>query len=102
MTNFSVLPAPAGILKNAQTGRFHPIVFRPGPAPSSSPEDDDQRYKSFGHHAEGFDTLHEAKVCIAKQRDWCDTGLQWIWDGTDTPVMVVWFSVSSLKTEKAN
>jgi len=99
MSDTLKLLTPTGILRNTKTNRFHPIVFRPGPAPSSSPEDDSQRYKSRGHHTEGFDTLDEAKSCIAECEDWCDTGVEWEWDGEDIPAIVSWFSVSSIKTK---
>lgn len=66
---------PAGLLKNIKTGRFHPILFRPGPAPSSSPEDDSQRYKSSGHHTEGFDTLEAANEFIGVCDDFCTLAL---------------------------
>jgi len=99
MSDVLRLLAPAGILTNTKTNRFHPIVFRPGSAPSSSPEDDIQRYKSRGHHTKGFDTLDEAKSCITECEGWYDTGLEWEWDGEDIPAIVSWFSVSSLQTE---
>lgn len=92
----SSILAPAGVLKNTATNRFHPIVFRSEPAPSSSPEDDSQRYKSRGHHTKGFDTLDEATACIDEAEGWHNTGLQWEWGGKDIPAITCWFSISSL------
>ena len=83
---------PTGILKNTATGRFHPISFRPAPAPSSSPEDSAERYKSLGHHTDGFDTLEAAKGWIGQRDTMEDTGTVWEWDGTDIPAMVQRFS----------
>lgn len=91
------LLAPAGILINTKTNKFHPIVFRPGYAPSSSPDDDEQRYKSRGHHTEGFETLEEAETCISETKGWRATGLKWDWPGDDIPAITWWFSTSFLK-----
>jgi len=83
---------PTGILKNMATNRFHPISFRLAPTPSSSGEDVGQRYKSLGHHTEGFDTLEAAKRWVSEKDNTKDIGMIWEWDGKDTPAMVQWFS----------
>lgn len=36
--------------------RFHPIVFRDAPFPSGG-----DRYKSKGHHTEGFESMEDAQ-----------------------------------------
>lgn len=84
---------PAGILKNASTGRFHPIVFRFAPAPSSTPDEKVQRYKSRGHHTEGFDTEEEAKDFIGSRSEQFNTGAMWEWSGDGIPAMVQWFEI---------
>ena len=87
----SVQRYPAGILRNTVTGRFHPILFRPGPAPSESATDHAHRYKSRGHHTEGFDTHDEALAFVNSREDWKWSGREWEWDGDDVPAMVEWF-----------
>lgn len=93
---------PAGILKNTSTGRFHPIIFRQGPAPSSSENDDVQRFKSQGHHTEGFDTVEEATEFLEENSSqlW-NSNIVWDWDGKEIPAMTWWFSMSAL-TPKTN
>ena len=83
---------PTGMLKNTATGRFHPIVFRPAPMPGGSDLDASaQRYKSLGHHTEGFATEDEAIASIKAQPTWDWTGVAWEWDGNDVPATVEWF-----------
>jgi hypothetical protein len=82
---------PTGILKNAKTGRFHPILFRPAPLPSTSEEDKVIRYKSQGHHTEGFKTLEAACEWIRAKESLHDTGLVWNWNGEDVPAMTEYF-----------
>lgn len=41
------------------TGRFHPCYYRMAPLPGNTVEP--MRYKSKGHHTEGFATLEEAQ-----------------------------------------
>jgi hypothetical protein len=86
---------PAGILENVATGRFHPIVFRRAPTPGEADETlPAQRYKSRGHHTDGFKTVEEAKDFIAEHPDWLDTQIHWEWSGDDMPAMVAWFSTN--------
>ncbi len=89
---------PAGLLKNMKTGRYHPIVFRPGPAPSSDPSDPVQRFKSKGHHTDGFDTRELAFAYFedekVKEAGVWWTGVEWNWSGEGIPAMVEWFSVN--------
>jgi hypothetical protein len=53
------------IQEAADTGRFHPTFYRevgwPGFGAGTVREDAPRRYKSGGHHTEGFATLDEAK-----------------------------------------
>jgi len=89
---------PVCMLKNTKTGRFHPIVFRPGPAPSSRDEEDVQRYKSSGHHTEGFDTLEEARASVKERPEWHLFDIMWNWnpDEEDIPAIVEWFAASDM------
>lgn len=55
------------------------------------------RYKSAGHHTDGFATIEEAEESIAKaaQTDVAagvkDSGRRWDWDGEGVPAMVEFF-----------
>lgn len=89
---------PTGILKNASTGRFHPISFRWAPTPSTNEKDETQRCKSIGHHTVGFDTLESAKEWIALKEELCFVDMTWEWDGTNTPAMIYWFPISLATT----
>lgn len=86
------------MLRNAATDRYHPIVFRiaPLPGPAGDPQDrlPAQRYKSHGHHTEGFDTLEAAEaddkaMCEQHGFTWQDLKLEW--DGEGVPAMVQFF-----------
>lgn len=82
---------PEGILTNQKTGRFHPIVFRYSPPPGEFIDTGPQRYKSLGHHTEGFDNLDDAKAYITGNAELNDTGAHWEWDGEEVPALVCWF-----------
>jgi hypothetical protein len=86
-------------LKNLQTGKFHPIVYRFYPLPNECPV---PRYKSFGHHTNGFvfreealtecirlstqiSEEYECKVELATEEDM-------LWDGLETPASVALFT----------
>ncbi len=90
---------PVGILKDIQTGRFHPIVFRLSPRPSSQIEDDFQRYKSVGHHTVGFETIEEAKQWADDNPNFRFMGLMWKWNSLEEeiPATVCDFSTSELE-----
>jgi|GEM_PF-3985947 len=83
---------PTCLLKNTATGRFHPISFRPAPLPGGSSI---PRYKSIGHHTEGFDSVEAAKewvttkVVEGKAVDKTTTVVDW--DGNGIPAMVEFF-----------
>lgn len=80
----------AAILQNTATGRFHPIVFRRAPMPGNSDGDSEpKRYKSRGHHTEGFESS-ELAVAHIGERKWTDTGARCVWDGEGVPALIVW------------
>ena len=82
---------PTAIIRHDRTGRWHPIVFRPTPLPGGKDSDMGvRRYKSLGHHTEGFLTLEEAQAHIATQSDWGPPGAVYGWNGEDSPSMTVW------------
>jgi hypothetical protein len=87
---------PTGFLKNTATGRFHPILFRPAPAPSSDSKDAVQRFRSSGHHTAGFGTLDEARTWVREQEQLSDVRVIWEWDGEGIPAMTEWLSVADL------
>lgn len=79
------------------------MYFRPSPQPSSEPTDTAQRYKSGGHHTEGFDTREAALVSAQEIADKISAAhlgaallsveKDFSWDGKDIPAMVVFFAV---------
>jgi len=83
---------PTGILQNAKTNRYHPISFRQAPMPGNAENGPAYRYKSFGHHTEGFDTLDQAQEWVKAKDDCRDVGMVWLWDGEGIPAMVEWFT----------
>lgn len=85
---------PAGILRNVLTGRFHPIVFRYAPLPSSPMRPAVERYKSQGHHTEGFYTEEEAVTFVKAHLEWTLTSCRWKWNGEDVPAMVEFFGLT--------
>lgn len=91
---------PAGILKNTDTGRYHPIIFRPPPTPSGDYDSAIQRYKSKGHHTIGCDTIEEAHKSIRDNSSFIDSGALYEWDGKEIPAMTDWFNLGSLVSQK--
>ena len=81
---------PTGILKNTATNRFHPISFRYAPPPSGDLSDGTKRYKSVGHHTDGFDTIEQAIEFVKSIPEFELMDLAWEWDGIDVPAMVQW------------
>ena len=79
---------PTVILHNVKLDRFHPMPFRMYPMPGGS---DLPRYKSIGHHTEGFETLEQAKEYISKNHDFKNTNELWPWDGESSPHSVHFF-----------
>jgi len=88
------MSSPVGFLKNAQTNRYHPIIFRPAPPPSGDEDLTAKRYRSAGHHTEGFVTLEEALECVRQQPQLTNVSVVWEWDGKDIPAMTEWFSLA--------
>ena len=82
---------PTGILSNQKTGRFHPISFEPYPAPGGS---DLPRYKSVGHHTDGFDTIEEAKAWVAEHDSTILITQTYDWDGEKVPAIVDVFDLN--------
>jgi hypothetical protein len=55
------------MLKNTSTGRFHPMFYFESPLPGGIESDANKqfiRYKSKGHHTDGFDTRELALESI--------------------------------------
>ena len=73
---------------NTATERFHPISFRPSPMPSGAAP----RYKSLGHHTEGFDTKIEAIDWVKSEERMLLTTREYAWDGEYVPAMIDFFS----------
>lgn len=88
---------PAGVLKNTSTGKFHPVCFRIHPRPSETLDANqiNCRYKSVGHHTNGFVTMEEADKFIADQKDWQASGIVWEWNGTDIPAIIWQFPIQA-------
>lgn len=98
---------PTGILKNTKTGRFHPISFRAAPMPGNADGNlSAQRFKSLGHHTDGFAAIEEARAWIATKHTpddtMIDTGEQWEWDGVEVPAMVQFYDIARLAEDHAN
>jgi malate synthase len=84
----------ACLILNTATNRWHPLVMRPSPQPSwKAPEA--VRYKSRGHHTEGFDTRAEAErwnQTKAREQGWLLDGAVLKWNGEDIPATVLGYS----------
>jgi hypothetical protein len=82
-----------GMLHNTQTDRYHPITFRYAPTPSGV-----DRYKSGGHHTDGFTIRSEALDFINNVMSKHYPGFtpclekDFHWDGEGIPAMVTYFS----------
>ena len=89
---------PAVLLKNEATGRFHPMIYRRAPLPSADQYAVIQRYKSIGHHTDGFDSRDAALEHIRGQKEhgWVWTGHELSWTGQDVPASVTFFDESKL------
>ena len=82
-----MLPPFYSMLHNKLTNRYHPILFTGSPRPSDT-EGECNRYRSRGHHTEGFDTLDEAdefaKTDAERLGGFYD-GVIFEWDGEGIP-----------------
>ena len=81
---------PTGILHNTATDRWHPISFRMAPMPGPDGYKAG-RYKSVGHHTEGFATQEDAVAWVKGQPRMDLYDDVWDWDGLEIPAMVVFF-----------
>jgi hypothetical protein len=84
------------ILQNTSLNRWHPIVFRESPFPGGRQLEAGKRYKSAGHHTDGFSTRDEAEaeakaMCKRNGADFA-TDVVFEWNGSGTPAMVVFFN----------
>jgi len=82
---------PMGILHNIRTNRYHPIAFRPAPMPGLvdlSSSSSAQRFKSLGHHTEGFDTKELALENIKSFPNDMKLieGLEYEWNDEEEPI----------------
>jgi hypothetical protein len=68
------LMRPTGMLVNLATHRFHPIVFSFAPLPGGAELHGGGRYRSHGHHTEGFEMREQADAWATGRRDAC---VQW-------------------------
>jgi len=98
---------PTGILRNTKTDRYHPVPFRRAPMPGNADATmQAQRYRSIGHHTEGFDTLDDARAYIAANNNencrLIDAGVVWEWDGEGVLAMTEFFSLKELETVAAS
>lgn len=78
-----MIKLPTGIIKNTNTGKYHPIIFRNYPLPNGL---NDNRYKSIGYHPESFITKAITWIWILKHMDrlkYC--GRIYEWDGNGIP-----------------
>ena len=95
---------PTGILTNVKTGRFHPISFRMAPMPGNADANTTaQRYKSAGHHTEGFDTKEQAVAWMVEnaEKGVINVETEYGWDGEGVPAMVEWFTSEQLNQTEA-
>jgi hypothetical protein len=85
------------ILHNIKLNRWHPITFELRPPPGGQLSETACRYKSRGHHTEGFETREAALKWIdtIHQERNPDSGrslnADFVWSGEDVPAMVVHF-----------
>lgn len=82
---------PACMLFNTATGRYHPIIFQPLPLPGGAQIQGGGRYRSLGHHTEGFDTIEAALESVKKDGRLRVVDRTWEWDGVSVPAMIEFF-----------
>jgi hypothetical protein len=92
------------MLHNTVNDKYHPIVFRYAPPPSGDLENKAQRYKSAGHHTEGFDSREiavEAAKIIASKCGEAELALEGdiLWEDLEMPALVLWFSTLNDKLQ---
>jgi hypothetical protein len=95
------------MLHNTKLSRWHPIIFRESPLPGGGGSMQSIRYKSVGHHTEGFETREAALAAIDSIIEKitpdcvgpvvkCLDG-DFLWDGEGIPAMVVFFATEDGK-----
>jgi len=96
------------ILRSQFTGRWHPILYNERPLPGAAPAP--RRWKSVGHHTDGFHSIELACQYIFDAIERCDTSPlvnlvgSWYhdlevvlyWDGRGVPASVLFFDLSLL------
>ena len=83
---------PTGLLINVAAGRYHPLSFRLAPLHGGACVRGVDRYRSFGHHTEGFATKEEAVQWIRQKPELRLTSREWQWDGIGTPAITDFFT----------
>jgi hypothetical protein len=98
-----ILEPIVGLIHNVKLDRWHPVYFSENPLPGDVQIEGAKRYKSGGHHTEGFPTrdeaLSNAKGLAERLREHSigatHTALEkdFPWDGEDIPAMVIFFNI---------
>jgi hypothetical protein len=89
-----------GMVRNTATGKWHPMFYRESPFPGGYDSDLNRnvtRFKSGGHHTEGFADraaadayVEDTRVRLTSDGEPCAPGLiaDWEWDGEGMPLDV--------------
>ena len=97
------LPVPFGMLHNTRTNRYHPMPFRYAPPPSGDLFEGTPRavgrFRSIGHHTEGFATLEEAVAWTSAQPNGYIVAGVWPWDGVESPAVVTWLAHAEIEPQ---
>lgn len=86
---------PTGYIHNAKLDKYHPVMFRPGPQPSWE-QGEPMRWKSIGHHTEGFPSLEDARAWATTRDEVLEIYALWEWDGEEVPAIVTYFDADML------
>lgn len=91
------------MIHNLKDNRWHPVYFRPAPLPGPDGEKFG-RYRSGGHHTDGFPTRDEALAGAKEigEKLHAHSGAEvryslaadFPWDGEDVPAMTAFFDDS--------
>lgn len=85
------------MLLNQATNRYHPVVFVMAPLPGGHTSEGGERYKTHGHHTNGFDSREEAVAFAEKEYAGRMAGARTafggdiVWDGEGMPAMKIFF-----------
>ncbi len=89
---------PCGLLYNCATDRWHTILFRQAPMPGGADLDTDtRRFKSLGHHTEGFDTKGAAIAHLEGDPNLHRVAREYEWDGNGIPALTELFHVDEIQ-----